>query len=231
LVGKGITFDSGGISLKPGPDMDYMKYDMCGAASVLGSIKAAAELKLPVHVVGLIPTCENLPDGSAVKPGDVVTSMSGLTIEILNTDAEGRLILCDVLHYARRYKPKYVIDVATLTGAMVIALGSQAAGLFTSDDPLAHALEQAADVTFDRIWRMPLWPEYSEVLESNFADLPNIGDRGAGSITAACFLQRFTEGMRWAHLDIAGIAYNSGRDKGATGRPVALLTQFLIDQA
>jgi leucyl aminopeptidase len=231
LVGKGITFDSGGISLKPAPDMDFMKYDMCGAASVFGTLKAAAELKLPLHLVAIIPTCENLPDGQATKPGDVVTSMSKQTIEILNTDAEGRLILCDALTYANRFKPDCVIDIATLTGAMAIALGTHACGLFTANDNIATQLIEAGNLSFDRTWRMPLWDDYQDVLDSNFADIANVGDRYAGSITAACFLSRFTKNYPWAHLDIAGIAYKSGKEKGATGRPVALLTQFLINYA
>lgn len=231
LVGKGITFDSGGISIKPSAAMDEMKFDMCGAASVLGTFKAIAELHLPLNVVGLIPSCENMPDGIANKPGDIVTSMSGQTIEVLNTDAEGRLILCDALSYAERYEPTMMVDIATLTGACVIALGGQASGLFSNDDELADALLAAGEVSGDRAWRMPLWDAYGEALKSNFADVANIGGREAGSITAACFLSRFTKEQRWAHLDIAGTAWKSGGDKGATGRPVGLLVEFLAAQS
>ncbi len=231
LVGKGITFDAGGISLKPAAEMDEMKYDMCGAASVLGTIRAAAELKLPLNLVGVIPSCENLPDGQAVKPGDIVTSMSGQTIEILNTDAEGRLILCDALTYAERFEPAAVIDIATLTGACVIALGHHVSGLFTNDDALAGELEQAGQAAHDRAWRMPLWDDYQSQLDSNFADMANIGGRPAGSITAACFLSRFTKKYNWAHLDIAGTAWKSGKEKGGTGRPVPLLMHFLLARA
>ena len=230
LVGKGVTFDSGGISIKPGAAMDEMKYDMCGAASVLGTLKACIEMKLPVNVVGIIPTTENLPDGNASKPGDIVTSMSGQTIEILNTDAEGRLILCDALTYCEKFKPAAVIDIATLTGACVIALGSHAAGLLSNDDKLADDLLDAGEAAGDRAWHMPLWEDYQQQLKSNFADMANIGGREAGTITAACFLSRFTEKYRWAHLDIAGVAWKGGDEKGATGRPVSLLTQFLIDR-
>ncbi len=229
LIGKGITFDTGGISLKPAPDMDYMKYDMCGAASVLGTINAIASLKLPLHVVGVIPTCENLPDAKATKPGDIVTTMSKQTVEILNTDAEGRLILCDALTFSERYEPEFVIDVATLTGAMRISLGSHACGVFTKDDKIANALIDAGYEAFDRIWRFPLWDDYQESLESNFADMANIGDGSAGSIIGAAFLARFAKNFRWAHIDIAAIAYKSGKEKGATGRPVSLLSQFLIN--
>ncbi len=231
LVGKGITFDSGGISLKPGAAMDEMKYDMCGAATVLGVLKAVMELKLPMNVVGVIPTCENLPDGDASKPGDIVTSMSGQTIEILNTDAEGRLILCDALTYAKKFNPNVVIDIATLTGACIIALGNQASGLLSNHSPLAHDLLNAGREANDRAWELPLWDEYQEQLKSNFADMANIGGKGAGTITAACFLARFTKKYHWAHLDIAGTAWNSGDKKGATGRPVPLLVQYLLDQA
>ena len=230
LVGKGVTFDSGGISLKPGAAMDEMKYDMCGAASVLGTLKACVEMELPINVTGVIPATENLPDGDASKPGDIVTSMSGLTIEVLNTDAEGRLILCDALTYSARFKPDVVIDIATLTGACVIALGSHAAGLLSNDDELADELLDAGETAGDRAWHMPLWDEYQPQLKSNFADMANIGGREAGTITAACFLSRFTEKYRWAHLDIAGVAWKSGSAKGATGRPVSLLTQFLLDR-
>lgn len=231
LVGKGITFDAGGISLKPAATMDEMKYDMCGAASVLGSFRALAELELPLDVVGLIPACENLPSGKANKPGDVVTSMAGLTIEILNTDAEGRLVLCDALTYAERFKPSTVIDIATLTGACVVALGHVNTGLFTKDDALAEALSSAGRQSLDTAWRMPMDDAYQDQLKSNFADLANIGGPPAGAVTAACFLSRFTKSYRWAHLDIAGTAWKSGKDKGATGRPVPLLMQFLLDQA
>ena len=230
LVGKGVTFDSGGISIKPGAAMDEMKYDMCGAASVLGTLKACIAMKLPVNVVGVIPATENLPDGDASKPGDIVTSMSGQTIEVLNTDAEGRLILCDALTYCGKYKPAAVIDIATLTGACVIALGSHAAGLLSNDDELADELLRAGKSADDRAWHMPLWEEYQQQLKSNFADMANIGGREAGTITAACFLSRFTEKYSWAHLDIAGVAWKGGDQKGATGRPVSLLTQFLIDR-
>jgi leucyl aminopeptidase len=227
LVGKGVTFDSGGISLKPGAKMDEMKYDMCGAASVLGVMEAVAAAQLPIAVVGLIPAVENLPSGKATKPGDVVTSMSGKTIEILNTDAEGRLILCDALTYAARYKPAVVIDIATLTGACVVALGKQASGLFSNDDALAEALLAAGTQAADRAWRLPLWQEYDEQLKSNFADMANVGGPEAGSVTAACFLARFTKDYTWAHLDIAGTAWNSS-PKGATGRPVPLLMEYLL---
>ncbi|HEU0187413.1 MAG TPA: leucyl aminopeptidase [Gallionellaceae bacterium] len=230
LVGKGITFDTGGISLKPGAEMDEMKYDMCGAASVLGTLQAIAEMGLKLNVVGIIPTCENMPGGKATKPGDIVTSMSGQTIEILNTDAEGRLILCDALTYAAKFEPDTVIDIATLTGACVIALGHVATGLFSNQDSLAHELLAAGDYSYDRAWHMPLWEDYQPLLDSNFADMQNIGGRAGGSITAACFLARFTKDYRWAHLDIAGTAWKSGKDKGATGRPVPLLTQYLINR-
>ncbi len=228
LVGKGITFDSGGISIKPASDMDEMKYDMCGAASVLGTFKAVAEMDLPVNLVGIIPACENMPDGDASKPGDIVTSLSGQTIEVLNTDAEGRLILCDALTYAERFEPAVVVDIATLTGACVIALGHHASGLFSNDDGLAKELLEAGEEAQDRAWQLPLWEDYQEQLKSNFADMANIGGRPAGSITAACFLSRFTRKFQWAHLDIAGTAWKSGKDKGGTGRPVPLLTRFLL---
>jgi leucyl aminopeptidase len=231
LVGKGITFDTGGISLKPAGEMDEMKFDMCGAASVLGTMKAVGEMKLPVNVVGIIPTTENMPGGRATRPGDIVKSLSGQTVEILNTDAEGRLILCDALTYAERYKPAAVIDIATLTGACVIALGHVASGMFANDEAMAREVTAAADVAYDRVWRMPLWDDYQEQLKSNFADFANIGGRPAGAVTAACFLARFTRQFKWAHLDIAGTAWKSGREKGATGRPVPLLTQFLIKRA
>lgn len=231
LVGKGITFDSGGISIKPAAAMDEMKFDMCGAASVLGAMHAAAELQLPINIVGLIPSCENLPDGDANKPGDVVTSMSGQTIEVLNTDAEGRLILCDALTYSERFKPKTVIDIATLTGACVVALGNHASGLLGNDQALMDKLLAAGNESADRAWQLPLWEEYQEQLKSNFADMANIGGKEAGTITAACFLSRFTKKFKWAHLDIAGVAWFGGASKGASGRPVPLLTQYLIDES
>ncbi|MDZ7802870.1 leucyl aminopeptidase [Thiohalophilus sp.] len=230
LVGKGITFDTGGISIKPAAAMDEMKYDMGGAAGVLGTMQAIGELQPPINVVAIVPSCENMPDGNANKPGDVVTSMSGQTIEILNTDAEGRLILCDALTYSERFKPKTVIDTATLTGACIIALGNQACGLLSNDQPLADALLAAGQTSQDRAWQLPLWDEYQEQLKSNFADMANIGGREAGTITAACFLSRFTKKLKWAHLDIAGTAWKSGAEKGSTGRPVPLLTQYLLDQ-
>jgi leucyl aminopeptidase len=231
LIGKGITFDTGGISLKPAAEMDEMKFDMCGAAAVLGTLKAAAQMRLPLNIVGLIPTTENMPGGRATKPGDIVTTLSGQSVEILNTDAEGRLILCDALTYCERFKPSAVIDIATLTGACVIALGHVAAGLFANDDALARELLAAGDTAYDRAWHMPLWDDYQEQLRSNFADMANIGGRPAGSVTAACFLSRFAKNVRWAHLDIAGVAWKSGKEKGSTGRPVALLSQFLIERA
>ena len=231
LVGKGITFDTGGISLKPGPEMDEMKFDMCGAASVLGTLRAVAELKLKVNLVGLIPTCDNLPSGKATKPGDVVTSMSGQTIEILNTDAEGRLILCDALTYAERFKPAAVVDIATLTGAIVIALGHHNSGLYASDETLAADLLAASAAGIDPAWRMPLDEEYDDALKSNFADMANVGSRAGGSVTAAKFLQRYTSKYPWAHLDIAGTAHRSGAAKGATGRPVPLLTHFVMSRS
>ncbi len=231
LVGKGITFDTGGISLKPGPEMDEMKFDMGGAASVLGTFAALAELQPAINVVGLIPATENMPDGRAIKPGDVVSSLSGQTIEILNTDAEGRLILCDALTYAERFKPRAVIDIATLTGACVIALGGVRAGMFANRDDLAQHLQEAGDVALDPCWRMPLDDEYAEALKSNFADMGNVGGRQAGVVTAAKFLQKFVKDMPWAHLDIAGVAWKSGTAKGSTGRPVPLLVQYLLDEA
>ncbi len=230
LVGKGVTFDSGGISLKPGASMDEMKYDMCGAASVMGVLSACADLQLPCNVVGIIPATENLPDGLATKPGDIVTSMSGLTIEILNTDAEGRLILCDALTYAQKFDPDVVIDIATLTGACIVALGSHPAGLLGNHNPLINDLQSAGRDAGDRCWELPLWDDYQEQLDSNFADIANIGGREAGTITAACFLSRFTKKYRWAHLDIAGVAWKAGKEKGATGRPVPLLMQYLFDR-
>ena len=228
LVGKGLTFDAGGISIKPAGAMDEMKYDMCGCASVFGTMIAASEMSLPLNVVGIVPSSENLPDGAANKPGDIVTSMAGLTIEILNTDAEGRLILCDALTYAERYKPAAVVDIATLTGACIIALGHHASGLFSNNDKLANELLKAGDVSGDRAWQLPMWDDYSKQLKSNFADLANIGGRSAGSITAACFLKHFTEKYDWAHLDVAGTAWKSAGPKGATGRPVPLLIEFLL---
>jgi leucyl aminopeptidase len=231
LVGKGITFDTGGISMKPAADMDEMKFDMGGAASVLGTFRALAELKPKINVIGLIPACENMPGGDAVKPGDVVTSLSGQTIEILNTDAEGRLILCDALTYAERFKPSAVIDIATLTGACVVALGHHRSGMFSSDDALAEELERAGQRALDPCWRMPLDDEYDEALKSNFADMANVGPRAGGAITAAMFLKRFTARYPWAHLDIAGSAWKSGVAKGATGRPVGLLCEFLLSRA
>ena len=230
LVGKGITFDTGGISLKPAADMDHMKFDMCGAASVFGAIRAIAELKARVDVIGLIAACENMPSGRATKPGDVVTSMSGQTIEVLNTDAEGRLILADALTYAERYEPEAVVDIATLTGAMVIALGHVACGVFSNNDTLARSLITAGDDAYDRGWHLPLWDDYQDGLNSNFADFANIAGRAGGSITAACFLSRFTKKYDWAHLDIAGVAWNEGKEKGASGRPVPLLTTWLLTQ-
>ncbi|MBK6863458.1 MAG: leucyl aminopeptidase [Ideonella sp.] len=231
LVGKGITFDSGGISIKPSAEMDEMKFDMGGAASVLGTLCAVAQLAPKLNLVIIIPACENLPSGRAVKPGDVVTSLSGQTIEILNTDAEGRLILCDALTYAERFKPALVVDVATLTGACVVALGHHHSGLFTADDAIAGQFAVAAQRSLDPCWRMPLDEEYDEALKSNFADMGNVGGRAGGAITAAMFLRRFTGKYRWAHLDIAGTAWKSGKAKGATGRPVALLTHFVLAQA
>jgi leucyl aminopeptidase len=228
LVGKGITFDTGGISLKPGAGMDEMKFDMCGAASVLGTFEALGLLQPNINVVGLIPTCENMPDGLALKPGDVVTSMSGQTIEVLNTDAEGRLILCDALTYATRFKPRAVIDIATLTGACVISLGHVRSGLFSPSDELAKALSDAGEAALDPCWRLPLDEEYAEGLKSNFADVANVGGREGGAITAAKFLHRFAKKYPWAHLDIAGTAWKGGAAKGATGRPVGLLLQYLL---
>ncbi|MBN9425520.1 MAG: leucyl aminopeptidase [Burkholderiales bacterium] len=231
LVGKGITFDTGGISLKPAAEMDEMKYDMCGAASVLGTLRAVAEMGLKINVVGVIAASENMPSGRATKPGDIVTSMSGQTVEILNTDAEGRLVLCDALTYVQRYKPSAIVDIATLTGACVIALGHHHSGLFTPQQALADELLAAGSDAGDPCWRMPLDDEYQEQLKSPFADMANIGGRPAGSITAACFLSRFTKGANWAHLDIAGTAWKSGANKGASGRPVPLLTRFLQARA
>lgn len=230
LVGKGITFDTGGISLKPGEAMDEMKYDMCGAASVIGAMYSTGLMKLKKNVIGVIPTCENMPSGKATRPGDIVKSMSGQTIEILNTDAEGRLILCDALTYVERFKPKVVIDIATLTGACVIALGHVHSGLFSDDEELVRGITKAGQDSLDTVWRLPLDTAYHEQLKSNFADVANIGGRPAGSVTAACFLSRFTEKYKWAHLDIAGTAWKSGAAKGSTGRPVPLLVNFLLEQ-
>jgi leucyl aminopeptidase len=231
LVGKGLTFDSGGISIKPAEGMDEMKYDMGGAASVLGTMHALAQLQLPINVIGVLAGCENMPGGNAYRPGDILTSMSGQTIEVLNTDAEGRLVLCDALTYVDRYDPETVIDVATLTGACIIALGHHTTGLLANHNPLAHELLNASEQAGDRAWRLPLFDEYQEQLESPFADMANIGGRPAGTITAAAFLSRFTKKYNWAHLDIAGTAWKSGKDKGSTGRPVPLLTQFLLNRA
>lgn len=231
LVGKGVTFDTGGISLKPSGTMDEMKFDMCGAASVLGAIEAVALMKLPINVIALVPATENMPDGNASKPGDVVTTMSGQSVEILNTDAEGRLILCDALTYVERFKPDVVVDVATLTGACVVALGAHATGLWANHEPLARDLLAAGQYAGDRAWQMPLWAEYDEALNSNFADIANIGGRDGGAVTAAMFLGRFTAKLRWAHLDIAGTAWKQGKAKGSTGRPVPLLCQYLIERA
>jgi len=231
LIGKGITFDSGGISLKDPGGMDEMKFDMSGAASVLGTFASAAALKLPLNLVGIIPACENLPNGSATKPGDIVRSMSGQTVEVLNTDAEGRLILADALTYVRRFKPAAVVDVATLTGACVVALGAHFAGLMSQDAELTDELANAGERSDDRAWRMPLVEEYGEQLKSNFADMANTGSREGGAITAACFLSKFAQGLRWAHLDIAGVAWLTGAQKGSTGRPVPLLVDFLINRA
>jgi len=231
LVGKGVTFDTGGISIKPAPAMDEMKYDMCGAASVIGTLATVAEMKLPVNVVGVVPATENMPSGSATKPGDIFTSMSGQTIEVLNTDAEGRLILCDALTYSEKFNPAVIIDIATLTSACVVALGKHATGLLSNHNPLAKDLINAGEEAGDKAWQLPLWDEYQQQLNSNFADMANIGGRDAGTITAACFLSRFAKKYNWAHLDIAGTAWLSGGEKGATGRPVPLLTQYIINQA
>jgi leucyl aminopeptidase len=231
LVGKGVTFDTGGISLKPGANMDEMKFDMCGAASVLGAMKTVARLNLPINMVGLVPAVENMPGGNATRPGDVIRSMSGQTIEILNTDAEGRLALADALTYAERFDPECVIDIATLTGACVIALGNVTSGLFANDDALASGLLESGVNSGDRAWRLPMFVEYQDQLKSNFADMSNLGGTPAGSITAACFLERFARHYKWAHLDIAGTSALSGDAKGATGRPVPLLTEFLIARA
>jgi leucyl aminopeptidase len=231
LVGKGVTFDTGGISLKDPPGMDEMKFDMSGAAAVIASMTLVAQLRLPLHVVGLVAAVENMPGGKAVKPGDIATSASGQTVEILNTDAEGRLILCDALHYARRFHPAAVVDIATLTGACVVALGHHHSGLMGNDEPLARELLEAGRRADDRCWQLPLTEEYAEQLKSNFADFANVGGRDGGAITAATFLGKFTQGMKWAHLDIAGTAYQGGASKGSTGRPTPLLADFLLHRA
>jgi leucyl aminopeptidase len=231
LVGKGLTFDAGGISIKPAAEMDEMKYDMCGAAGVFGAVQAACELELPLNLIGVVPSSENLPDGNANKPGDIVKSLSGQTIEVLNTDAEGRLILCDALTYSERFDPALVVDIATLTGACLIALGKYPSGLFTSDDGLAAELTAAGEAAWDRVWRLPLWEDYQTQLDSNFADMANVGGREGGAITAACFLSRYTKKFPWAHLDIAGTAWLTGKEKGGTGRPVPLLVQILLARA
>ena len=230
LIGKGLTFDAGGISLKPGEGMDEMKYDMCGGASVFGTMKTITQLKLPLNVIGVVPSSENMPDGLANKPGDIVTSLSGQTIEILNTDAEGRLILCDALTYSERFDPDTVIDIATLTGAIIVALGKKATGLFSNHPPLAKALIKSGEDCGDRCWEFPIWDEYQDQLKSNFADMANIGGREAGSITAACFLSRYAKKFNWAHLDIAGTAWLSGSNKGSTGKPVPLLVNYLLSR-
>jgi leucyl aminopeptidase len=231
LVGKGLTFDTGGISIKPAHEMDEMKFDMCGAASVFGALHAAALMKLALNVVGIVPATENMPGGNAVKPGDIVRTLSGQTVEILDTDAEGRVVLCDALTYAGKYKPAVVVDIATLTGAIVMALGDIASGVFSNSDALAREVLEAGDSAWDRAWHMPLWNDYQDKLKSNFADFPNIGPHAGDAIIAACFLSRFTKGYPWVHLDIAGTASKSGEDKGATGRPVALLAHFLARRA
>jgi leucyl aminopeptidase len=231
LIGKGLTFDAGGISLKQAPGMDEMKYDMCGGATVLGTLLAAAQMQLPLNIIGLIPASENMPDGDANKPGDILTSMSGKTIEVLNTDAEGRLLLCDTLTYAERFNPDVVIDMATLTGACLVALGRVPSGLLGNNDALCNDLLAASETAIDSLWRLPLWDEFQEQLKSNFADLANVGGKDAGTITAACFLSQFAENFHWAHLDIAGTAWRTGQNKGATGRPVPLLSQYLINRA
>jgi leucyl aminopeptidase len=231
LVGKGITFDTGGLNIKSHSDMEQMKFDMCGAASVFGALRAAALMKLPLNVVGIVPAAENMPDGNAVKPGDVVTMMSGQTVEILDTDSEGRVVLADALTYAERYKPAVLVDVATLTGAIVSALGEIATGVFSNSDALVREVLEAGDSAWDRAWHMPLWHEYQDTFKSNIADFANVGPHGDCAITAACFLSRFTKRYPWVHLDIAGTASKSGEDKGATGRPVALLAHFLAGRA
>ena len=231
LVGKGLTFDSGGISIKGAEAMDEMKYDMCGASSVLGVMHTVAELNLPINIIGVIAGCENMPDANAYRPGDILTTMSGQTVEVLNTDAEGRLVLCDALTYVERFDPELVIDIATLTGACVIALGKHATAVLTQHNPLAHEILNASEQSSDKAWRLPLWDEYQDQIESPFADMTNLGGRPAGTITAACFLSRFTRKYTWAHLDIAGTAWVGGANKGATGRPVPMLSQFLMNKA
>lgn len=231
LIGKGITFDSGGLSLKSGENMMQMKYDMCGAAGVIGAFVTCAQMQLPINVVCIVAAVENMPDGDAYRPGDVLTSMSGKTIEVLNTDAEGRLVLCDAITYCERFEPEFVIDAATLTGACVVALGHHASGLMSNDDELADALLKAGDAVVDRAWRLPLWEEYQSQLDSPFADMKNIGGMPAGVVTAGCFLSRFAENLRWAHVDVAGSAWKWGSNSGATGRPAGLLAQFLVDRA
>jgi len=231
LVGKGVTFDTGGISLKPGAAMDEMKFDMCGAASVMGTMQAIAEMELPMNVIGVIAAAENMPSDRATKPGDVITTMSGKTVEVLNTDAEGRLVLCDALTYVERFDPITVVDIATLTGAVIVALGHQTSAVLSNNDALAAELIEAGEYASDRTWRLPLWDEYQELLDSNFADIANIGGPSAGTITAACFLARFTEKYHWAHLDIAGVAWSKGKAKGATGRAVPILCQYLMNTA
>ena len=230
LVGKGVTFDTGGISIKPAAAMDEMKYDMCGAASVFGTVSAVADMKLPINLIGIVPAVENMPSSTATKPGDIVTSMSGQTIEVLNTDAEGRLILCDALTYAEKFEPASIIDIATLTGACLVALGHHMSAVISNNSSLTNELMHASKTSDDKIWELPMSPEYDEQINSPFADMQNIGGRTAGTITAGCFLARFTKKMRWAHLDIAGTAWVSGTNKSATGRPVPLLTQYLIDR-
>ncbi len=231
LIGKGLTFDSGGISIKPGEAMDEMKYDMGGAAGVLGAMRTLAEMNLPINVIGILAGCENMPSSNAYRPGDILTTMSGQTVEVLNTDAEGRLVLCDALTYVEAFDPEVVIDVATLTGACIIALGHHTSGLLANHNPLAHELLKASEQSGDKAWQLPLWDEYQEQLESPFADFTNLGGRAAGTITAACFLSRFAKKYHWAHLDVAGTAWRSGKNKGATGRPVAMLSQYLLNHA
>ena len=231
LIGKGVTFDTGGISIKPSASMDEMKFDMCGAATVTGATVAAVAAALPINLVTIVAAAENMPGGEASRPGDIVTTMSGQTVEILNTDAEGRLLLCDALTYAERFEPKSVVDVATLTGAMVVALGNHASGVFSNDENLSDALVAAGNTSGDRAWPMPVWREYQRQLKSNFADMANVGNRAAGAVTAACFLSRFADKFKWAHLDVAGTAWRSGAAKGATARPTPLLFQYLLDQA
>ncbi|MXP51113.1 leucyl aminopeptidase [Pantoea sp. SoEX] len=231
LIGKGVTFDSGGISIKPSSNLDEMKYDMCGAAAIYGIMHVVSTLNLPINVIGIMANCENMPDGNSIRPGDIVTTMSGQTVEVLNTDAEGRLILCDILTYVEKFEPEVVIDIATLTGACVVALGHHISGLISNNNSLAHDLIHASEQSGDRAWRLPMTDEYHDQLESNFADIANVGGRSAGVITAACFLSRFTKKYNWAHLDIAGTAWKSGTIKGSTGRPVAMISQYLLNRA